>query len=209
MALLNSFASWLMTKRMHQIELFMKYPHEVQNEWFRKLMDSAKDTEWGKKFGYSSIQSPEQFSKQIPLQDYDSMKPYIERIRRGEQNILWNTEIKWFAKSSGTTSDKSKFIPVSNESLEECHYKGGKDMVSIYCSNYPDTELFTGKNLALGGSHTTDIFDNYKSYNGDVSAIIIQNLPLWAEFFRAPDLSIALISNFEEKLDKMAKVVCC
>ena len=146
-----------MTKRMHQIELFMKYPHEVQNEWFRKLIESAKDTEWGKKYGYDSIQNPEQFTQQVPLQDYDSMKPYIERIRRGEQNILWNTETKWFAKSAGTTNDKSKFIPVSNESLEECHYKGGKDMISIYCSNYPETELFTGKNLALGGSHSTEI----------------------------------------------------
>ena len=112
MALINSFASWLMTKRMHQIELFMKYPHEVQLEWFKKLIDSAKDTEWGKKFSYKSIESPEEFSNHVPLQDYDSIKPYIERIRRGEQNILWNTEIKWFAKSSGTTGDKSKFIPV-------------------------------------------------------------------------------------------------
>jgi hypothetical protein len=205
MALLNSFASWLMTKRMHQIELFMKYPHEVQNEWFRKLIDSAKDTEWGKKFGYASIETPEQFAKQVPLQDYDSMKPYIERIRRGEQNILWNTEIKWFAKSAGTTSDKSKFIPVSNESLEECHYKGGKDMISIYCSNYPGTELFTGKNLALGGSHTTDIFGSHESYNGDVSAIIMKNLPPWWEYFRAPEISIALLTNFEEKLEKMAQ----
>src|SRR4051812_12058065 len=107
MALLNSFASWLMTKRMHQIELFMKYPHEVQNELLKKLVESAKDTEWGKKHSYRSITTPEEYSKKIPLQDYDSMKPYIERIRRGEQNILWNTEIKWFAKSSGTTNDKS------------------------------------------------------------------------------------------------------
>src|ERR1051325_8968943 len=205
MALLNSFASWLMTKRMHQIELFMKYPHEVQLEWFKKLIDSARETEWGKKFSYRSIQNYELFSKRVPLQDYDSLKPYIERIRRGEQNILWNTEIKWFAKSSGTTNDKSKFIPVSEELLEECHYKGGKDMVSIYCNNYPETQLFTGKNLALGGSHYTDSFDNYQSFHGDVSAIIMQHLPLWAEFLRAPELSIALLSNFEEKLDKMAR----
>lgn len=205
MALLNSFASWLMTKRMHQIELFMKYPHEVQNEWFKKLIEAARETEWGKKYSFRSIETPERFAERVPLQDYDTMKPYIERIRRGEQNILWNTEIKWFAKSSGTTSDKSKFIPVSEESLEECHYKGGKDMLSIYCNNYPETQLFTGKNLALAGSHYTDSFDNYQSYHGDVSAIIMKHLPLWAEFLRAPDLSIALLSNFEEKLDKMAK----
>jgi len=205
MPLLNSFASWLMTKRMHQIELFMKHPHEVQNEWFRKLIESARETEWGKKYSFRSIETPEHFSKRVPLQDYDTMKPYIERIRRGKQNILWNTEIKWFAKSSGTTNDKSKFIPVSAESLEECHYKCGKDMLAVYCNNYPETELFTGKSLLLGGSHHTDSFENHQSYHGDVSAILIQHLPLWAEFFRAPDLSIALMSNFEEKLDKMAK----
>lgn len=190
---------------MHQIELFVKYPHDVQNEWLKKLLTSAKDTEWGKKYDYSTITNSEAFATRVPFQDYDSLKPYIERIRRGEQNILWNTEIKWFAKSSGTTNDKSKYIPVSTESLEECHYKGGKDMVAIYCNNYPDTQLFTGKNLALGGSHFTDMYDNYESYHGDVSAIIMQNLPLWAEFLRAPELSIALISNFEEKLDKIAR----
>lgn len=182
----------------------MKYPHEMQREWLRKLVQSAMETEWGKKFSFRSIETYEHFSRRIPLQDYESLKPYIERIRRGEQNILWNSEIKWFAKSSGTTSDKSKFIPVTNESLEECHYKGGKDMVAIYCNNYPETQLFTGKNLALGGSYHTENFDNYESYHGDVSAIIMQHLPLWAEFLRAPGLSIALLSNFEEKLDKMA-----
>lgn len=205
MAILNTLASWIMTKRMHQIELFMKYPHEVQLEWFRKLIESSKETEWGKKFSYRSIDTPERFANRVPLQDYDSLKPYIERVRRGEQNILWPSEVLWFAKSSGTTSDKSKYLPVSTESLEECHYKGGKDMVSIYCSNYPETELFTGKSLALGGSHATDHYDTHKSYHGDVSAIIMQNLPLWAEFLRAPELSIALLSNFEEKLDKIAK----
>lgn len=207
MPLLNSFASWLMTKRMHQIELFKKYPHEVQYEWFRKLITAAKNTEWGKKFDYASIQKPEQFRERVPLQDYDSLKPYIQRIRRGEQNILWNTEIKWFAKSSGTTSDKSKFIPVSREALEECHFKGGKDMIAIHCANHPDTHLFTGKNLALGGSHKTDLYGSYESYHGDVSAIIMRNLPLWAEFFRAPELSIALLENFEEKTEQIAMSV--
>lgn len=207
MPILNSLASWLMTKRMNQIELFMKYPHEVQNEWFRKLISFSKDTEWGKKFEYESIDSYKKYIQRVPLQDYESAKPFIERIRRGEQNILWPTEIKWFAKSSGTTNDKSKFIPVSTESLEDCHYKGGKDMISIYCNNFPDTKLFTGKNLALGGSHFTDKFENYESYHGDVSAIIMQHLPLWAEFFRAPELSIALMSNWEEKLDKMSKSI--
>ena len=188
---------------MHQIELFMKYPFDVQEEWLRKLIKSAKDTEFGKKYNFSTISNYEQLKKNVPLQDYETLKPYIERVRRGEQNLLWNSEIKWFAKSSGTTGDKSKFIPISNENLDHCHYNGGRDMITIHCVNNPDTELFTGKNLALGGSHQTDYFGDYESYHGDVSAIVIQNLPMWAEYFRAPDINIALISNWEEKLEKL------
>jgi hypothetical protein len=206
MAFLNSIASWFMKKRMHQIELFMKYPHDVQDEWQSKLIRSGRDTEFGKKHDFASITSYEEFKKQIPLQDYESLKPYIERVRRGEQNILWNTEIKWFAKSSGTT-DKSKFLPVSKESLDGCHYNGGRDMVTLHCVNNPDTQLFTGKNLALGGSHQTQYTGSYESYHGDVSAIVIQNLPVWAEYFRAPDLDIALLDNWDEKLDKMARAM--
>lgn len=183
----------------------MKYPHDVQLEWLKKLVYSAQDTEWGQKYDYKSISTVKQFKERVPLQDYDSLKPYIERVRKGEQNIIWNSEIKWFAKSSGTTSDKSKFIPVSEESLEECHYKGGKDMLSIYCNNNPETKIFEGKSLGLGGSHHTDMFSNYESHHGDVSAIIMQNLPFWAEFLRAPDISIALMTEWEEKLDLMAR----
>lgn len=203
--LINSIASWFMTKRMHQIELFMKYPLEVQHEWLFKLAADAKDTEWGQRYGYGEINSLEMFKERVPLQDYESLKPFIERIRRGEQNVLWCTEVKWFAKSSGTTNDKSKFIPLSVESLEECHYRGGKDMVSIHCNNNPETKIFTGKNLALGGSHQKDIFPNYESYHGDVSAIIIQNLPMWAEFLRAPSLEIALLNNWDEKLERLVQ----
>jgi hypothetical protein len=203
MPILNSIAAWLMKKRMHQIELFMKYPHDVQEEWLRRLLKNGSDTEFGKKYGFANISNYEQFKRAIPLQDYETLKPYIERIRRGEQNLLWNEEIRWFAKSSGTTSDKSKFIPVSPESLDGCHYNGGRDMVTIHCVNNPETNLFTGKNLALGGSHQTDYFDDYESHHGDVSAIVIRNLPAWAEYFRAPDISIALMSNWEEKLRQL------
>lgn len=204
MAILNTIASWWMRKRMHQMELFMKYPYDVQNDCLKRLITDAADTEWGRKFGYKSIASPEQFQANVPLQQYETLKPFIDRMRSGEQNILWPTEIKWFAKSSGTTSDKSKFIPVSNESLHECHYNGGRDMVAIHCANRADTQLFTGKNLALAGSHATQQYGNYESYYGDLSAIVIQNLPMWAEFLRAPDLSIALMDNWEYKLDKIA-----
>ncbi len=204
MALINSFISWLMKKRIHQIELFMKYPHEVQLEWFRKLMSSASDTEWGVKYDYSSILTPEQFKERVPVNDYNSLKPYIERLRHGEQNLLWNSEIKWFAKSSGTTNDKSKFIPVSQEALEECHFKGGKDLLSIYLHNNPDSQLFDGKGLALGGSHRISEFNN-DSYYGDLSAIIIQNLPFWAEFSRVPTRKIALLDEWETKIEQMAR----
>jgi len=182
----------------------MKYPHEVQEELFKKLINAAKDTEWGKKYDYKSIRSKEEFKTRVHVNDYESFKPYINRLRKGEQNILWNTEIKLFAKSSGTTSDKSKFIPVSQEALEECHYKGGKDMLSIYCNNNPDTHIFDGKGLAMGGSHRITEINNEIYYDGDLSALIVQNLPSWAEFIRVPKRSVALMDEWESKIEKMA-----
>jgi hypothetical protein len=205
MPILNSIASWWMKKRMHQIELFMKYPYEVQNEWLRKLIDQAEFTEWGRAHDFENISNYEQFKKNIPLQDYNSLKPFIDRMREGEQNVLWSSEIKWFAKSSGTTNDKSKFIPVSSESLDNCHYNGGRDMIAIHCALNPETQLFTGKNLALAGSLVTDHHNGFESQNGDLSAIVINNLPVWAEFFRAPDMSIALMDKWDEKLEKIAE----
>ena len=204
MALINSVLSWLLKKRFHQIELFMKYPHEVQEEWFKKLITNAKETEWGKKFDYKSIKTINEYKERVPVNDYEAFKPYINRLRKGEQNILWNSEIKLFAKSSGTTSDKSKFIPVSQEALEECHYKGGKDMLSIYCNNYPETLIFDGKGLSMGGSHRITEINNEIYYDGDLSALIVQNLPTWAEFIRVPKRSVALMDEWESKIEKMA-----
>ncbi|CAN5389431.1 GH3 auxin-responsive promoter family protein [soil metagenome] len=205
MPILNSLASWYMTKRIHQIDLFRKYPHEVQAETFEKLIESGKKTEFGKKYGFDEIKNIEQFRREVPLQSYETLKPYIDRLRKGEQFLLWPTEVKWFAKSAGTTNDKSKLIPITEESLKGCHYKGGKDMITFYCNNYPDHHLFTGKNLALGGSHQTDLFENYETYTGDVSAIIIQNLPFIADYFRSPKVDIALIGEWEEKLEKLSR----
>lgn len=124
----NSIVSWVMKKRFHQLELFMKYPHEVQDEWFKRLVSLAKDTSWGEEHGYESIQSVNDFRNQVPVQDYDTIKSHIDRAMKGESDVLWPGETKWFAKSSGTTSDKSKFIPITTESLEDCHYKGGKGL---------------------------------------------------------------------------------
>ncbi|MCD4665002.1 MAG: GH3 auxin-responsive promoter family protein [Bacteroidales bacterium] len=204
MALINSVLSWLMKKRFHQIELFMKYPHEVQEEWFKKLLLNARDTEWGKKYDYKSITKLKEYKERVPVNNYDSLKPFINRLRKGEQNILWNSEIKLFAKSSGTTSDKSKYIPVSQEALEECHYKGGKDMLTIYCNNYPENYMFSGRGLAMGGSHRITEINNENYYDGDLSALIVQNLPYWAEFIRVPKKSVALMDEWEAKIEKMA-----
>ncbi|MFN4233820.1 MAG: GH3 auxin-responsive promoter family protein [Bacteroidia bacterium] len=205
MIIINSIVSWFIKKRIHQIDLFRKYPIEVQNEWFEKLINAAKNTEWGIKYNYHSITNIQQYKERVPVQDYENLKHYVERLKKGEQNLLWPSEIKWFAKSSGTTNDKSKFIPISSESLEECHYKGGTDMLSIHCNNFPDTKIFTGKSLMMGGSQRINEFNEEQSY-GDLSAIIMHNMPAWAQFFRSPDLSVALMENWEEKLEKMADI---
>ncbi|MBS1763852.1 MAG: GH3 auxin-responsive promoter family protein [Bacteroidetes bacterium] len=204
MAIITSILSWIIKKRMHQIELFMKYPSEVQEEWLRKLILTAQHTQWGEHFGYNSIENARTFKERVPVVSYEQLQPQIERIMRGEQNILWPTEIKWFAKSSGTTGSKSKFIPVSMESLEECHFKGGKDLLSIYLNNNPDAQLFDGKLLSLGGSHSVSAF-NSESYYGDISAILIQNLPFWVKIMRTPDISIALMDKWDDKIEKMAQ----
>ena len=202
--IINSVISWVIKKRIHQIELFMKYPEDVQAEWFRKLIMTARDTEWGKMYDYASVSTPGEFRERVPISSYEKLKPYIDLLRKGRQNVLWPSEIKWFAKSSGTTNDKSKFIPVSEEALAECHYKGGKDMLSLYCNNFPKTALFEGRGLAMGGSHRITEINNASYYDGDLSAIIIQNLPYWAEFIRVPKKSIALMDDWETKIEAMA-----
>jgi hypothetical protein len=203
MALLTSLVKWLNTKRIYQIDLFRKYPFEIQQEILFKLINKCKDTEWGKKYHFHSIENIKDFQARVPLQFYEDIKPYVDRLRKGEKNILWPDEISWYAKSSGTTSDKSKFIPVSRESLENCHFRGGKDVLAIYTHNYPDSKIFKGKGLTLGGSHKIDNFNNQAFY-GDLSAILIENLPFWVEFIRTPRTEIALLDRWEEKLDKLS-----
>lgn len=205
MAILNSIFTWIMQKRIHQIELFIKYPHDVQEEWFQNLISAAEATEWGKKYDYKSIFTPEEYKNRVPISDYDDIKGYVDRMIKGEQNLLWPSDIKWFAKSSGTTSDRSKFIPVSIEALEECHYQGGKDMLTIYCHNRPNNKVFTGKSVVIGGSSQINNFSP-DSYYGDLSSILIRNLPFWAEFLRTPNLEVTLNPNFEEKIEQIAQL---
>ncbi len=207
MSLINSILTWVMKKRIHDIELFMKYPHEVQHELLTGLLEKGKNTEFGKKFGFSDIKTYEEYRERVPVQTYEQMFPYIERLMRGEQNILWPTEVTWFAKSSGTTNARSKFIPVTTEALEDCHFKGGKDLISIYINNYPMSRMFSGKGLAIGGSHQINEFNpSQNSYYGDVSAVIMKNLPLWAQMIRTPSLDVALMDEWEEKIEKMARI---
>ncbi len=204
MALISSVLGWFMKQRLHQIELFLKYPHDVQHEVFKRLITSAENTEWGQTHGYSGQMDEERYAQEVPLSHYEDLKPYIDRIRMGETDILWPGKISSFAKSSGTTSSKSKFIPVSAEALEECHFKGGKDLLAIYVNNNPETELFDGRLLGLGGSRTADDLGG-DTFHGDVSAIIMNNLPFWVELMRTPSKEIALMSEWESKIEKMAQ----
>ena len=202
MPIITSIVNWLNVKRAHQIDLFRKYPFDIQQEVLSSLLTRAAETEWGIKYDYGSIETIEDYQKRIPLQTYEEVKQYVGRLREGQKNILWPGEIKWFAKSSGTTSDKSKFIPVSKECLEECHYRGGRDVLVIYMQNNPETKMFKGKGLTLGGSHKIDNY-NTQTYTGDLSAILIENSPFWSEFIRTPSQEVALLDNWEEKLDKI------
>lgn len=196
---LNTVTTWFLKKRMHQIELFKKYPLEVQNEVLISLLKNAKNTEFGIKYNFNSINNYSSFSKNIPLTDYESFFKYIERSIKGESNIFWNSPIKWYAQSSGTTNSKSKFIPVSKESLEECHYKAGKDVLCLYVNNNENSNLFSGKSLRLGGSKKL-YENNNNNYFGDLSAILIDNLPLWAELLSAPSNEISLMDKWDEKI---------
>lgn len=198
----NSVLSWIIKKRIHQIELFIKYPADVQQEVFRNLIDTAKNSEFGKSYNFANISNYSEFKNNVPIQDYEDIKPYVTRLQHGEKNLLWPGEIKWFAKSSGTTNDKSKFIPVTREALENCHYKGGKDLIALYYHNNPKTKLYNGKTLVIGGSNRNNE-NNKDSYIGDLSAIIINNLPFWVEAKRVPEKSIALMEEWEEKIEKI------
>lgn len=206
MEVLNSFLTWIFRSRLGQIENFKQNPITVQNQTFNELIEAGKGTDFGKKYGFDRIRSYADFARQVPVFEYESFKPYIEKTMQGQQEVIWNTHIEWFAKSSGTTSSRSKYIPVSEESLEECHYKGGKDMVSIYVSNYPDSKLFTGKSLTIGGTlEKNHLNPEGTAKAGDISAVIMQNLPIWAQFARTPSLETALMGEWESKIERMAR----
>lgn len=204
MKLLSPAISRLARLRIWSIEQWLNDPVSTQFTVWQDLIAAGQYTDFGRLFGFSEIQSLEDFKEKIPVQDYESIKPFIERMMQGEENVLWNTPINWFAKSSGTTSDKSKFIPVSDESLKENHYKASKDVLSLYYVSHPESDLLTGKGLVIGGSHQISSINNDVHY-GDLSAVVLQNSPFWSTWIRTPDLSIALMDEWESKIEKLAQ----
>lgn len=202
--LFNFAIKQFMNQRMKNIRGFMEHPIETQQRVLKNLLQQAALTEWGKTHGYKDIQSNEQFAQQVPVSTYETFYPWIERCLKGEQQILWHSDIDWFSKSSGTTNAKSKFIPVSKESLKDCHYKGGMDLLTLYFDNAPESKLFQGKSLAVGGSCSPNPHrDNSKI--GDISAVIMANLPTWAQYARTPSIQTALMNEWEAKIDKLAE----
>ncbi len=205
MTALTTIINLACSKRIKQIDYFRKNPGEVQENVFRNLIGKAEKTEWGITHDYVNIKNIQQYQEKVPVQSYEDILPYIERIRNGEKNVLWPGEVIWFAKSSGTTGSRSKFIPITKESLYACHYRGGKDVIAIYLNNRRDSKLFTGKGLILGGSHQINKSNN-KSLCGDLSAILIENTPRWFDLVRTPSKNIALLDDFEKKLRLIAEI---
>ncbi len=204
MKLLSPAISQLARMRKWRIEAWKANPYDSQREVLQDLVTSAQYTEFGKQYNFSELFNIKAFKDTVPIHEYDDLKPYILRSMNGEQNILWNTPVSWYAKSSGTTSDKSKFIPVTEESLQDCHYKAAKDVLTFYYDFNPDSDLLTGKGLVIGGSHTISQLNEDVQF-GDLSAVLLQNTPFWGQWIRTPELSIALMDEWETKIEKLAE----
>ncbi|MFT4202306.1 MAG: GH3 auxin-responsive promoter family protein [Chitinophagaceae bacterium] len=203
MNLMSSAISRLARFRYWRIEAWMEHPIDAQNEVLDNLLMHGQYTKFGARYGMTRDWTSDEFRKNVPLSSYEDLLPYIELIKEGQENILWNTPVNWFAKSSGTSGGKSKFIPISDESLEDCHYQGAKDVLTMYYNQYPESELLTGKGLVIGGSHQVSQL-NEDIYYGDLSAVLMQNTPFWGEWIRTPELSIALMDEWESKIEAMA-----
>ena len=204
MRLLSPAISRLARLRLWNADEWMHNPVEAQHAVWQDLLAAGQYTEFGRKHNFSSIQSIADFKAAVPLQEYEHLQPFIERMMAGEENLLWNAPVEWFAKSSGTTSNSSKFIPISAESLKDNHYKASKDVLSFYYASHPESDLLTGKGLIIGGSHQVAQINEAVQY-GDLSAVVVQNSPFWASWIRTPDLSIILMEEWEEKIEKLAQ----
>ncbi len=204
MSMIHQITASYFKRNIKRIEQAVNNPQAAQEQTFNYLIQTARDTEWGQTNQFRSITSVSNFKSRFPVQDYDTLKPFIDRIMHGEQNILWPSRISWFAKSSGTTSDKSKFIPVTEMALKECHYKAGRDVLAMYLHNYPQSKLFSGKTLLMGGSHQINKLNHFSKF-GDVSAVMMQNMPKFGRFAMTPSLKIALMEEWESKIEAMAE----
>ncbi len=197
----NSIISWVIKKRIHRINNFINNPIKTQNELLKDLIKKSERTVWGRKYNYREINNYDDFNKNVPTQRYEDITANIDLIKKGKKNILWPTKVISLAKSSGTTNDKSKYIPITKESLYKCHLKAGQDLLSIYVNLFPKTKIFSGKSLMIGGSN--ELEKNSNIITGDLSSILINNLPIWTQQISTPKKEIALLSNWEKKIEKM------
>lgn len=204
MSLTNSILSAFYSRRLKAIDRFRRQPWDVQFEQFRLLASYGARTEYFNRYGFGEFGTIEDFQRRIPVVGYDELQPEIERVRAGEENVLWPGKVAWFAKSSGTTGDRSKYIPITRESLEQCHFRGGKDVMAIFAYNNPDSKAFDGKTLTLGGSHRLDTMGG-GAQSGDLSAILIHNAPKWVGLMREPSMEVALIPDFERKVEAICR----
>ena len=206
MAKRNSVLLPFFRRYYKEIEKFKEKPFQAQEIIFHKLIRKAQKTEWGKKYDYSNIKTIDEFKNKVPISNYNFLEPYITRLLKGENNLLWPEKIKYFAKSSGTTSSKSKLIPVSPSSLKDCHYLGGKYLFASYFNYNKQSKILRGKNFSLSGSRQNEKIAKGK-YIADVSVIIIKNLPFWAKLKRSPKFSLASMPKWEEKIPKIAQTI--
>lgn len=204
MKLLSPFISKIARWRFGRVSNWISYPYSAQRNVLQHLLSQGRDTAFGRKYQFQKIFTVRDFKEHIPIHQYEDLKPYIQRMMNGEQNVLWNTPINWFAKSSGTTSGKSKFIPLSEESFKNMHYKASKDVLTNYYNNFPDSDLLTGKGLVVGGSHRVNALNEDIQY-GDLSALLMQNSPFWGQWLRTPELKIALMDEWESKIEELAR----
>lgn len=205
MAAITRLINLYFSQRLREIERFRRHPAEVQNEQLRYLLENGRKTEFGRNAGMDTITTGEQFARHIPIRDYEQLSPFIDRMRRGEANVLWPERAGWFAKSSGTTGSKSKFIPVTTAGLRKAHMRGPKDIMAFYCHLFPDTHVVNGKMLTLGGSKRIER-EGDRMHSGDLSAILIENTPAIGNILRIPDKKTALIADFDEKVRRICEL---
>ncbi len=204
--LLHKVASWFLKRRMDHVEAFVKAPEETQSRVLQELTQTAAGTIFGRDHGFRDIRHEGDFRNKVPVSTYEQLYAYTEKALTGEADVLWPGKVEWFAKSSGTTNDRSKFIPITADSLEACHFRAGQDMLAIYLHNQPESKLFSGKSLSIGGSHTVNRLNEF-SRCGDLSAVLMANLPIFYELRRTPSREVALMAEWEQKIEAMAREV--